>query len=109
MQMPVIVGVLVALIFLVAFSEWFYHMIIGWNELVIDDVYFRYRIVGVSLFSFFIMGSTFFIMALVNECPNKQREGIFAGLRCDEYNKIRTTTERFFPKSSDDTTTLEGV
>ena len=96
--MPVIVGVVVGIIFLVAFSEWFYHMVQGWSEIVIDDVYYRYRIVGVSLFSILLMSSTFFIMALVTECPNENREGVFAGLRCEEYMKIKVSTDNLFAK-----------
>lgn len=98
MQMPVVVGVVVAIIFLVAFSEWFYHMVEGWGEIVIDDAYFKYRIIGVTIFSIVIMGSTFFIMALVNECPNKPQEGVFANLRCDEYLQIKASTDKLFSK-----------
>lgn len=94
--MPVVVGVIVAIIFLVAFSEWFYHMVKGWNEMVLDDDYFKYRIVGVTLFSFLVIGTTFLGMALINECPNQTTEGLFANLRCDEYLKIKTGTEMLF-------------
>src|SRR5258706_7240701 len=94
--MSVVVGVIVAIIFLVAFSEWFYHIVQGWKEIVLDDVYFGYRIIGVTLFSFFVIGVTFFGMALVNECPNKPEEGPFANLRCDEYLKIKAGTDQLF-------------
>lgn len=106
MQMPVAVGVIVAIIFLVAFSEWFYHMVKGWGELVIDDVYFYYRIAGVSLFSFVIISSTFFAMALINECPNEEREGVFARLQCEEYMKIKSGAESFF--ASNENTNLNS-
>jgi hypothetical protein len=96
MQMPVIVGIVVAIIFLVSFSEWFYHMVEGWNELIVDDVYFYYRMAGVTLFSIFILSSTFLVMALVTECPNEIREGVFARLRCEEYLKIKVGTEKLF-------------
>ena len=96
MQMPVVVGILVAVIFLVAFSEWFYHLVKGWREIVIDDAFFKYRIVGVSIFSMFIIGSSFFGMALITECPNEVREGILAKLRCEEYLKIKAGTENLF-------------
>ncbi len=98
MQMPIVVGVIVAIIFLISFSEWFYHMIEGWGDIVIDDVYYKYRIVGVSLFSMIIVSTTFFGMALITECPNEQREGILAGLRCEEYLKIKAGTEKIFPQ-----------
>ena len=97
--MPVAVGVIVAILFLVAFSEWFYHLVKGWEEIVLDDVYFKYRIAGVTLFSFFIISATFFGMALINECPNQTKEGPFANLRCDEYLKIKTGTDRLFASS----------
>lgn len=96
MQMPVIVGIIVAIIFLVAFSEWFYHLVGGWRELVIDDKYFNYRILGASVFSMIVISSTFFGMALITECPNETRSGVFAKLRCDEYLKIKTGTDNLF-------------
>jgi len=92
--MPVVVGVIVAIVFLVAFSEWFYHIASGWGEFVLDDVYFRYRIVGVSLLSILTMSGTFYGMALINECKNETREGIFAKLNCEEYSKIMVGAEK---------------
>jgi hypothetical protein len=94
MQMPVIVGIVVAIIFLVAFSEWFYHIAAGLDAFVLDDVYFRYRIVGVSLLSMLVMSGTFYGMALVNECPNEVREGLFAKLNCEEYSKIMVGVDK---------------
>jgi hypothetical protein len=106
MQMPIAVGVVVAIIFLVAFSEWFYHMVQGWGQIVIDDVYFKYRIVGVTVFSFVIISMTFFGMAIITECPNEQREGVFAGLRCEEYLKIKAGTDKIFESKTPDTQDL---
>ena len=100
--MPVIVGVMLAIVFLVSFSEWFYHMVTGWGEIVVDDVYFKYRIIGVTLFSFLIIGLTFFTMAMITECPNEEREGVFAGLRCEEYLKLKAGTEKIFAKPSEE-------
>jgi hypothetical protein len=94
MEMPVIVGLVVAILFIVAFSEWFYHLVSGWGDFVLDDVYFRYRIMGISLFSMLIMGGTFYGMALINECPSEVREGLFAKLNCEEYSKIKVGTEK---------------
>ena len=93
MQMPVIVGIVVAVIFLLAFSGWFYHLVEGWREYVLDDVFFLYRIAGMSLFSIVIMGGTFFGIAYVKECPNESREGIFAKLNCKDYEKIIAGTD----------------
>jgi hypothetical protein len=98
MQMPVIVGIVVATIFLIAFSEWFYHMVTGWRDIVLDDIYFHYRIVGVSLLSILVMSGTFYGMALVNECPNEVREGIFAKMNCEAYSKIVAGTENMLLK-----------
>ena len=91
--MPVIVGIVVAVIFLIAFSEWFYHMIVGWGDIVLDDVYFRYRIAGVSVLSILVMSGTFYGMAYFNECPNETREGIFAKMNCESYTKIMAGTD----------------
>ena len=41
--MPVIVGVILALIFIVAFSGWFFHLASGWNQFVLDDIYFKFN------------------------------------------------------------------
>lgn len=98
MQMPVVVGIIVSVIFLIAFSEWFYHLISGWGEFVLDDVYFGYRIAGVSLLSILVMSATFYGMALINECPNEKRVGFFAGLNCEQYSKIKTGTEKLLLK-----------
>lgn len=98
MQMPVVVGIIVSIIFLVAFSEWFYHLIQGWNEFVLDDVYFGYRIAGISFLSILVMSATFYAMALINECPNEKREGLFEGLNCEQYAKIKTGTENLLFK-----------
>lgn len=94
--MPIVVGIVVAIIFLIAFSEWFFHLVVGWRELVLDDIYFRYRIAGVSLLSILVISGTFYGMALVSECPNEVREGLFAKLNCEEYSKIKIETEKLF-------------
>lgn len=97
--MPVVVGIVVAVIFIVGFSEWFYHLASGWSEFILDDVYFRYRIMGVSLMSILVMSGTFYGMALINECPNEVREGIFAKLNCEDYSKIMVRTEKILMRA----------
>lgn len=104
--MPIIVGIILSIIFLIAFSEWAYHMVTGWGELVLDDVYFRYRIIGVSLFSIILISATFYVMALVNECPNEEREGLMAGLQCEEYFKIKAGTDKVFANKVTETQEL---
>lgn len=92
--MPVIIGVLLAIISLVVFSEWFYHTALGWHEVVLDDSYFKYRVLGATLFSLFVIGSTVIVMAYTTECKNDDREGVLARLNCEEYQKITTAFEQ---------------
>lgn len=87
--MPVWVGVILAIIFMVVFSEWFFHAFVGWKEIILDDVFYGYRIAGASLLSILVIGSTFMVMAYVTECPNENREGVFERLNCEQYKKIR--------------------
>lgn len=94
MHMPVIVGIVVAVIFLIAFSEWFYNIVTGWKDFVLDDVYFRYRIAGVSALTILVMSGTFVGMAYVNECPNENRIGIFEKLNCEAYTRIISGTDK---------------
>ncbi|MEK7064206.1 MAG: hypothetical protein AAB973_01165 [Patescibacteria group bacterium] len=100
MQMPVIVGMIVATMFLVTFSGWFYNYALGMEELVLDDKFFSYRIVAASLVSavFFVM--VFFVISIVNQCPNQERVGIFAGLKCEQYLKLKASADNLFqPKN----------
>ena len=100
MEMPVIVGVVLAIIFLIVFSEWFYHTFVGWREVVIDDRLYKLRIFGASLFSMFVIFASFMGMAYVTKCPNETREGAFERLNCDEYKKIKTQFG-FLPKTEE--------
>lgn len=98
MSMPVIVGLLVAVMFLVAFSQWFYNIISGWREIIVDDLYVIYRIAGATIVSMAVMFAGFWVIATINECdrPLEEREGIFKKLKCEEYWEIRTGTEELF-------------
>ena len=100
MQMPVAVGVIVAVIFLIAFSGWFYHLASGWSEYVIDDAFFKYRIIFASVISILIISGTFFGMAYAYECPNEEREGVFASLNCAEYRNIKVGAEALLKKTN---------
>jgi len=98
MQMPVIVGVVVAIIFLIGFSEWFFHLIMGMEEYVLDDTYFRYRIAGISLLCILLMSGTFYGLLLINDCPEENREGLSAKINCDSYLQIKAETDKLlFP------------
>lgn len=101
--MPVAVGILVAVILLISFSGWFYNLVKGWNEYVLDDVYFWYRIGSATLFSFTIMTLTFFGLAYASECPNEQKTGLAAHLNCEAYTKIKTSAEDVFKSQPKET------
>lgn len=89
MQMPVAVGVLVSIIFLITFSEWFYHTFISWKEVIIDDRLFKFRIFGATTLSLFVISLSFLGAAYISKCPQTEREGIFERLNCEEYQKIK--------------------
>lgn len=88
MQMPVAVGVTLSVIFLVVFSEWFYHTFVGWKEVVLDDRLFKLRIAGATIFSMLIFFASFIGMAYYTKCPSAERSGFFENLNCEEYEKI---------------------
>lgn len=90
--MPVFVGVILALIVLVSFSGWFYNLISGWNDYILDDVYFKYRIGFASLVTILVISGTFIGMSYALECPDQSSEGIIPGLSCEKYNSIKTAT-----------------
>lgn len=100
MQMPVIVGVLLAIMFLVTFSGWFFEYASGLHELVLDDMFFSYRIIAACLISIVILVAAFWGISLINECPRTTREGIFAGLNCSGYLKLKASADALFqPKN----------
>lgn len=100
MQMPVIVGVILAIMALVTFSGWFYEYATGVRELVLDDRFFNYRIAATTVVSMLFMVAVFFAIATINECPNQVRGGIFAGLKCESYLKIKASANELFqPKN----------
>lgn len=106
--MPVVVGVLIGIILLVAFSGWFYHLAKGWQEFVLDDAFFWYRIGAATLFSITIMTMTFFGMAYAYECPDyvsaSETEGgtLSDKLNCPVFNKIKTSAEELLKKAPEE-------
>lgn len=98
MSMPVTVGLIMAAIFLISFSQWFYNLFKGWREVIIDDMFLIYRIVGATVLSAGIMFAGFWVIATVNECKEieVEKEGIFKQLNCKEYWEIRTGAESLF-------------
>lgn len=100
MQMPVVVGVIISIMVLVTFSGWFYGYTSGMHELVFDDKFFNYRIAFATFSSILFMVAVFWVIAIMNECPNQDRKGLFAGLKCDGYLKIKTSANSLFqPKN----------
>lgn len=96
MQMPVVVGIIIAVMILVTFSGWFYGYTAGMHELVLDDKFFNYRIAAATFSSILFMVAMFWVIATVNECPNQTRDGAFAGLKCDGYLKIKASADNLF-------------
>jgi len=103
MQMPVAIGVLIAVMALVTFSGWFYGYATGMRELVLDDKFFNYRIAFATLSSILFMVAMFWVIATVNECPNQTnriggqtRDEVFAGLKCDGYLRIKASADNLF-------------
>ncbi len=98
MSMPVVIGLILTAMFLISFSQWFYNLFKGWREVIIDDVFLIYRIVGATILSTGIMFAGFWVIATFNECKEieTEREGIFKQLNCKEYWEIRTGAESLF-------------
>lgn len=99
--MPVAVGVILAIIFMIVFSGWFYHAYAGWKEVVIDDQFFKLRIVGATVFSMIIFFGSFMGIAYATKCPSEDRSGIFERLNCEEYNKIKLQADTLMGKTED--------
>lgn len=83
----IVVGVVIALMFLVSFTQWFYHLAVGLDNIIVRDVYASYRIGGWILGGVVFVAGVFWVLSLVNECPtvDEEKEGIFAYLNCDVY------------------------
>lgn len=85
---------------LVTFSGWFYGYATGMNEMVLDDKFFNYRIAAATFASILFMVAMFWVIATVNECPNQTRAGLFTGLKCDDYLRIKVSADNLFqPKN----------
>lgn len=104
MQMPVVVGIIVAIILLVSFSGWFINMVAGWQEYILDDIFFWHRVAGASFFSIALMTLTFFGMAYAYECPNPSSDSkgsLSDRLNCPTFLKIKTGAEDLFKKKDE--------
>ncbi len=86
----IILGVLVALMFLVSFTEWFYHIVVGLDIVLIRDLYTAYRASGWVVGGLAFMAGIFWMLATVNECPGEgPKVGIFKYLNCGPYLQAR--------------------
>lgn len=96
MSGTVIVGVIIALMFIVSFSQWFYHLLAGFDAIVLHDIFFWYRAVSWGIGALFFMASAFWMIALTQECPTTKepRVGIFRYLNCDFYYSARASLAR---------------
>lgn len=95
-EMPVAVGVVIAIMFLVAFSGWFFHLFEGWKEYSLDDKYFGYRIGSATFLSMVVIFITFIAMATIYKCPGKQSTTgmkLLSGINCEAYYKLDTSLE----------------
>ena len=101
MQMPIVVGVIVALMFLITFSEWFYNLVSGWEGLIVNDIFINYRMIGAGVISVAVFVVTFWVVSLVNECSEEERVGLFAKLDCEQYLSVRTAAEELFQTSKE--------
>ncbi len=93
MHIPVVVGVIIAIILLVTFSGWFYHLSSGWSQILVDDAYFKYRIFAATALSGLVVTATFFGLAYAIDCPAGDDGGAFKGMNCQQYLKIKTSAE----------------
>jgi hypothetical protein len=90
----VIVGVFLALMFLVSFSEWFFHLAVGVEELMPSGLDYYSRLAKWGLVGLLFMAMVFWILSMVYECPKgEKREGIFGYMDCTVYWEVRARSE----------------
>lgn len=86
----IIVGVILALMFLVAFSEWFFHLATGVNELIPSGFNYYFRLAKWIGGAALLMTMVFVSLSVVYECPKGgDREGLFALIDCTAYWEVR--------------------
>ena len=86
----IIVGVILALMFLVAFSEWFFHLTSSVNQLIPSGFGFYSRLIKWSLGGLFFMAMVFWVLSMAYECPKgDRREGAFTVMDCTVYWEVR--------------------
>mgnify|MGYP001559088882 FL=1 len=87
----IVVGVILSLMFLVSFTEWFYHIAAGVNEVIPSGALFYPSLIRMVVFSVLFIGIVLLVLSLAYECPkgDDEREGFFAYLDCTLYWQIR--------------------
>lgn len=105
MNWTVVVGVIIALMFLTAFTEWFYHLIAGANALIVEDSFVGFRIFKMGMSSVLFMAALLWVLAMFYECPTpeEEREGIFAYMDCTLYGWVKKSPlGAYIPKPTDE-------
>lgn len=96
-----IVGVILAVVFLVSFSEWFYHLVKGANELIPSGYGFYFNVFKFMAGGLSFMAVVFWSLSMVYECPKPNREGIFEYMDCRVYYQAKARTQGLFPAGQD--------
>lgn len=93
MNWTIVVGVIISLMFLVSFTEWFYHLASGMDALIVSDSFEGYNIMKLGISSMLFMVFVFWIVATFYECPTpeEEREGLFAYMDCTIYSKVKSS------------------
>lgn len=92
MTSTIALGVILALVFLVSFTEWFYHLIVGVNQLIPSGYGFYFNVAKFTAGGVSFMAMVFWSLSMVYECPKETREGIFTYLDCTVYDKMAART-----------------
>lgn len=106
MNWTVVVGVIIAIMFLTSFTEWFYHIVAGANALVINDSFAGYNIFKLGMSGMMFMVGMVWVLAMFYECPTpeEEREGVFVYMDCTLYSWVKSTpVGAYIPQPVDET------
>jgi hypothetical protein len=101
MNMPVTVGVIMILMFLVTFSGWFVTLVDGWTHAVLDDKFWKYRLAGAGLMTLVVVALTWNGLMIKENCSQlnvNNRDEICSDI--ERYEKawvILATNQRVLP------------
>lgn len=105
MNWTVVVGIIIAIMFLTSFTEWFYHLIAGTNALIAEDSFVGYSIFRFGLSGMLFIVGMFWILAMFYECPTPEedREGVFVYMDCSLYRWVNNSPlGAYIPKPVDE-------